>query len=1670
MFKKSLIFLLALTANLFANANPIIKIGSFVDTLSVNYTKFAEPAVTVFDGSTNVTKQYAITYGIDGGTEETDDRGVRIVKDPVTKATVEKYYGGVNTGMAGNVTIKVYATSKETGEVIESQYSLVVKSNGVKLTFAPQFGTSVNGHDGSLTLSTSRISNNSATNPLYYIPSTSSILPVYTLTTTTTGGTSIDVSEYYNVNISYSGNSKITFANNTLSYSGLGTQYYISKTEKDVNDEISDLNSTSNTLTYSFTPKAEYVGIYEAITRVIDVNVDIDTTGAKHKVHLSLSRELFNHDNVTGSEEEGYTIHVYKWGLSDMGTGHHYQYSNPLPSVLTKGGAQLGTRVDSKGNWGDFKYYFRIITDSTYYDDCWHAGTIQKAGESTGIVFYEDRFQVKKPGMIKVAVYACLPDNYGEPLKAAYEPLLDENGDTVRFENSTMYSEPVYFYIDVMKRVADLKFDPDPSTIVFAKGDKVYIPERFNVYGEIDDNSNGVAAGLLWDDQNSGEQWIDGKKYEIFDYSFFISDRMNNNYIRLNNWPYDAGRHKEDWIAASALAIGTDVAVGDKILVNGEYVLLTEDNIADYAGRKIQEGDLEHGITYLAMKKWGNERWTIEFLQTGRYTIPYTIRPWNHEAWDDGGDNNGWSFLVEGTISTEIQLSYSFQTAPMGLTDFDEPDAKVIAPAMNNYDITGKYTFTYSIDSDASATGTTIDAATGEVKIGNKVGDVVIRVHADRNSTYQTIEEVYENPDDAFYTIRIINQADVATWEIVSENKDCQLNTSHFRDASKVNGRFHFLTAGNVYGGTVITGVPGITMTIGTPATFAAEATEWQATVSDLQAVHYCQHETGNGVVANCSNRVVLDEDNIPTAGCFYQFNPTVNGYLTVDAKFCANDMIVLISKSSSGETVQEDTIFTAETLTDCTFSKALIAGQTYYLYNMTNHDDSNNGISLHGFTYQPAYIIDRNTTLSESEEELDATTFMNGLSSTLPTILSTANSNVSFEILPGEYTLIEPSDYVTIESDGKVNPLQMTMADEDIFYVVVKATVKSSDKTLGDCVTKTSQYRLKIIDIPTYAVTDEFENYPGDEVTTENIFTDIVMTYGGSNFKYGNNLYDNWNYKSIAGPADRIGYGEASELTTYNKTIDGFELFAAGNNNPLDELNQNALHDGHYLYGSGIAFEDDEHNTTYDLPCRGNYLKFEPRESGTILVYLVQNGCCSYHYGITTITKEYQLKWLPLYITDETGKPVTMVNDFGAISKYLPTGKDQTNAGSYTLGISRCNKQEAAISAAWDHEGVETYGTSFDWSKFSGTDEDREKLLNAWTAKGERMSIIRLEDGGFVLPHKAYVRYTFQVKAGKTYFIFQPGSKFEFGGFSFVPTGYPNHSKYGLNCELNKTNMEKNVDGNAGNITSTSFTWNNGEGTVNLLDGDAENLIIDVNDSEDGTTLKKRTFKANTWNAVCFPFALSSMELRRVFGDNYKVYTCKSYGDNTVYFVEHANDYIEAGRPFFIYAAKAGEMHFENVTIEGKTLVKTSDGTDEWYTPITDPTRFELSLGDEYTFKGTYGKEDLPAYSYFFMGNGLYRLGIDYAIGGYRAYMRHISSSTNNAKALKFSFTSIADGSPEETTTGILMLDDSEGMKFIEGEAAIYNINGQMIGKGADAINNAAHGVYIMNGKKFIK
>lgn len=345
---------------------------------------------------------------------------------------------------------------------------------------------------------------------------------------------------------------------------------------------------------------------------------------------------------------------------------------------------------------------------------------------------------------------------------------------------------------------------------------------------------------------------------------------------------------------------------------------------------------------------------------------------------------------------------------------------------------------------------------------------------------------------------------------------------------------------------------------------------------------------------------------------------------------------------------------------------------------------------------------------------------------------------------------------------------------------------------------------------MPTYIVSNYEQFDQGNRLSTTNIPTRIWMTIGG--WEHGMSVQNEFPYyknndKNNVALADSWNEAKMDSTGRDNMTIDNFNYQVTGNQNPVDE---------------NVTSWTSGKKNTFCVPVRGTYLKFEPEESGQLFVYILQNGmsdlastkpnnikqAAEEQEGTDTGNKQaYRLRRRAMYIIDESGNNVDLAagsEDWGSgsgMDKYLPgdaavrkrfQGYAYPNPNYYTEGILRIGwNYDAGIKGnhtlSFSKTG-EDASTSGDFINFP---DDRKTIENWWnstvTYNGEGhnrlngpLEVLKLQDGSYAVPTKGYVRYTFNVKAGKTYYMFVSGSKLGFCGFGFLRWATPSIRRNG--------------------------------------------------------------------------------------------------------------------------------------------------------------------------------------------------------------------------------------------------------------------------------------------------
>lgn len=1005
---------------------------------------------------------------------------------------------------------------------------------------------------------------------------------------------------------------------------------------------------------------------------------------------------------------------------------------------------------------------------------------------------------------------------------------------------------------------------------------------------------------------------------------------------------------------------------------------------------------------------------------------------------------------MPSSISTTLQVTPSEVTANVvdnKLKGFTEPAVFIVD--QNGLVVTSHFKLAYSIDNPdvATATGISVNAETGAVSYtGTTVNSDMIKVRV-KATPLSTDEYKWAAPADGVYQLKLL-KADF-NYEIITN--EGRANTE------SVYGKLHFLSGSTLASGTVINGIPGLSVQFGRTG-----GDNWTLSANNSipckEGSNKDKTDAPTVFIEGNPVRTITD-DNLPEDGTFLILRPYTNGFLTIDAKWKADNLYRLVEEEGEGDT-QLYRVAT-ETKGEHRFGYPLIAGNTYYFYNYGS-GTTNEPLHLHGINFEPGFII----TSKDNYPSHKSTVFVNGYTGSVSTLLTTPISNVVFSIeaVKGTKSGIKLSDYVTVDaSSGALTPKQSTAGITDTAKgeaadcVKLMATVTNKDGTAK----RLPWLYLFVSAIPSYVVQNGDQPIVGQVVTTTNIHTPITMTFGG--WETGKGPYKKNN--TLEDLVDAWRTAKTDTVGQNDMTIDGFKFASQGDQNATDE-------DGN----SFNAKKADDTHQPWELPCRGTYLKFEPGDNGTLIIYLLQNGCIDYTGSGSwdDVNNGYKMKYRPLFIVDETGNSVPLDNSWAMDASLLPVASRQaSNAGRYTEGLYRAAYNDETVKkllAAHKKTPVTTIGDktyencSFDLSAFASYPEDLDALMTQWqkydgTAATARQEIVKLTQG-YALISKAFVRYTFQVKAGKTYFVFMRGSKLSCCGFSFVPTYYRQTAPKAMELDLhdtdsfdeaffkqavdkkNELNTETPITPKAKKIASTQANANTLQSTEEL-----DNINVRLN----------RSFVKDKWTGVCFPFSISEKQFKKLFGNDALIITYDSVQGDSAFFSQHVYHMIVANYPYYIKPSQdvAADQLIDSVTVEKGYAIK------------------EMSDGANYTSLGVYAPTQAIAGSYVFAGNNIYHLKTARQLPTYRAYIKPLS--TTAAKITHFAMKTagskgvITDMDEDSPLTGIRDLTiDSEADGDVGFAKGIYNLQGVYLGD-EKRLHSQPQGIYIVYGKKIV-
>ena len=499
--------------------------------------------------------------------------------------------------------------------------------------------------------------------------------------------------------------------------------------------------------------------------------------------------------------------------------------------------------------------------------------------------------------------------------------------------------------------------------------------------------------------------------------------------------------------------------------------------------------------------------------------------------------------------------------------------------------------------------------------------------------------------------------------------------------------------------------------------------------------------------------------------------------------------------------------------------------------------------------------------------------------------------------------------------------------------------------------------------------------------------------------------------------------YYWADKATLPKWKMTGFDRFVSGekNKNARQENGSNAMPNTTMVSTADFKKKGTVRDAMFNVPCSGSYLTFNPKTNGTVSVHIFQNG--AFDSGAYRPQRR-------VFVMDEQGNFVQSTPEIeNANGK--PTG-GLKGISNYKWDINP-DGADTPVSIDKVRTHFKNIPTDFDMTaeKFQNNiyESNLSKDIVPNAAYNEKVP----GSNGWCVLADSPVTYSFHVKAGKTYYLWNFGSKIGFYGYSF---------------DEDETKPDE-----------ISYD---------------ENSTNDVKSTEEGHVAKvsiNRTFKAGVWSTCVLPFSLNMSQVDAIFGDTYRfgnengteiLYFDRVDENGKVWFVRHAYNTIVANKPFLIKPTK---------DVNG---INTADCAEYPYVTIEAPEGGKPAAwceGSGYSWVSGYNNNEM------YVGNGdgfiakdgsfMTYTGSPAPLKGFRGYLKKDSGIA--AKILSVGVGSNVDSDNTTTLIDNLIIDNDANASQSIGDGKVYNINGQVVGNGK-SFNTLPSGVYIINGKKYIK
>ena len=276
-------------------------------------------------------------------------------------------------------------------------------------------------------------------------------------------------------------------------------------------------------------------------------------------------------------------------------------------------------------------------------------------------------------------------------------------------------------------------------------------------------------------------------------------------------------------------------------------------------------------------------------------------------------------------------------------------------------------------------------------------------------------------------------------------------------------------------------------------------------------------------------------------------------------------------------------------------------------------------------------------------------------------------------------------------------------------------------------------------------------------------------------------------------------GYYWGPGATKAKWKLTGFDYYVAGDNNrnARQENGSNALPETTNIYSADfVKYQGTIKDKMFNVPCSGSYLEFNPVTNGKVTAHIFQNGVFDAKTEKDN-TKTYQYRpQRRVFVMDEAGNFVESTAHIESTNG-KPTGGIQ-KIGKYTWDL---DSKTLTIGDVRSHfKGIPD---TFDMTAEAFKNNVYESLLDTKKVPNAAANDRKGSHGWSVLADSP-VTYTFNVKAGKTYYLYNFGSKIGFYGFSFdEDETKPTVVQVNYDAETANANnvVEKTAEGNVAQV-----------------------------------------------------------------------------------------------------------------------------------------------------------------------------------------------------------------------------------------------------------------------------